>query len=99
MEGRLFRSLTKAVFGLDYWAYQYLLLKEPEIERAAQLEATSTSAGVDKHLHQLPDFIDRLQTCVSWFNFISDSFSFITVALFPLILNMNFIEKVVGILC
>ena len=43
---------------------------EPEIERAAQVDtagaATAAAAAPDdKQIKQLPDFIDRLQTCVS----------------------------------
>ena len=40
--------------------------QEPEIERASQVDtAAATAATEDKQIKHLPDFIDRLQTCVS----------------------------------
>ena len=39
--------------------------QEPEIERASQVDTAAASAPEDKQIKHLPDFIDRLQTCVS----------------------------------
>ena len=39
--------------------------QEPEIERASQVDTAAATAAEDKQIKHLPDFIDRLQTCVS----------------------------------